>query len=194
MYYWLPFLSCTCRSTEPWWKKLGIWVTNVLCQIHTPSLWNMIMYLHCTGWVQMISRFLEDGLMLGYAAQGGNVQDESIAQANFTFPSNLSTTTFSSRFSMPETMNGANANGLAKIFYPLHRLHACVCSTYIFFLLRHAMLTLYWFIMWYMSHIFIIQLSMVDPGKWREFLVISVGKRFFVGCRRDVKQFEEMLH
>ena len=76
---------------------------------HTPSSY----WLRSNG-----VKFLDDGLTLEYDAQGGNVQDVSIAQANFPI-------TPTNHYFQLEILNagdgGAIAIGLAKTSYPLHR-------------------------------------------------------------------------
>jgi hypothetical protein len=63
-------------------------------------------------------RFVDDGLSLEYAGQGGNIQDVAIAQANFK----ISPTNHYFELEIIDCGNvGAIAIGLAKTTYPLNR-------------------------------------------------------------------------
>ena len=63
-------------------------------------------------------KFVEDGLSLEYAGQGGNIQDVAIAQANFQIsPTNH----YFELEIMDSGVGGAIAIGLAKTTYPLNR-------------------------------------------------------------------------
>lgn len=63
-------------------------------------------------------KFLEDGLTLEYASEGGNIQDVAIAQANF--PINSTNHYFELEI-LDAGVGGSIAIGLAKLTYPLHR-------------------------------------------------------------------------
>lgn len=63
-------------------------------------------------------KFVEDGLTLEYAGEGGNIQDVSIAQANFPISS---TNHYFELEILDSGVTGAIAIGLAKTTYPLNR-------------------------------------------------------------------------
>ena len=72
-----------------------------------------------TYWIRSNGiRFTEDSLTLEYAAEGGNIQDVAIAQANFP----ISVTNHYFELEILDGGAGCSiAIGLAKLTYPLHR-------------------------------------------------------------------------